>query len=171
MLHQNQTAGCRPCQHGRAENPQTRWRRNGTGARPPRKLEATPPLPKTQSAPTGSSSGAHRTQIVNLPAGYAYSHTYLPCAESFMLHASAQDNKHDTHVDPAMLTDEGTSTGFYTICCVVMLLTSILKTRAACHVNLQVMTIIDRKAWDFGDNYHIFICIIKEQCCDQEESK
>jgi hypothetical protein len=45
------------------------------------------------------------------------------------------------------------------------------------------MTSNDRMAWDFGDNYYpelvdtvkyilhdIFICIIKEQCSDQEES-
>jgi hypothetical protein len=33
------------------------------------------------------------------------------------------------------------------------------------------MTSIDRKAWDFGDDYDIHQCIIKEQCSDQEESK
>jgi len=70
-------------------------------------------------------------QIVNLPAGYAYSHTSPPCAEFVTLDASAQDSQHDTDFDPDMLTDEGTSTGLYTICCVVMQLTSILKMRAA----------------------------------------
>jgi len=65
-----------------------------------------------------------------------------------------------------------------------MLLRSILKTRAACWVNQAMMTSIDRMARDFGDSYHpefadtvkyilkdIFICIIQEQCSDQEESK
>jgi len=65
-----------------------------------------------------------------------------------------------------------------------MLQTSILKTREACWVNLHVMTSIDRKEHDFG-LYHylqladtleyiskdIYICIIKEQCSDQGESK
>ena len=31
------------------------------------------------------------------------------------------------------------------------------------------MMSIDRKAWDFGDHYYIFICIIKEQHSDQDE--
>jgi len=65
-----------------------------------------------------------------------------------------------------------------------MQLTSILKTGAAYWANLQMMTSIDRKEWDFGVYYYlpsadtvkyilkdIFICIIKEQCSDQGESK
>jgi hypothetical protein len=46
-----------------------------------------------------------------LPADYTYSHTSLPCAESFTLDASAQESEHDTDIDPDMLPDEGTSTG------------------------------------------------------------
>jgi len=51
-------------------------------------------------------------------------------------------------------------------------------------VNLAVMTSIDRMAWHFGDYFYLefantvkyilkdqFICIITEQCSDQEESK
>jgi len=66
---------------------------------------------ETLPAPTGNSSGAQRAQIVDMQAGYAYSHTSLPCGEVFTLDASAQDSQHDTDFDPAMLTDEGTSTG------------------------------------------------------------
>jgi len=64
-----------------------------------------------------------------------------------------------------------------------MQLTFILKTRAAYWANLQVMTTIDREEWDFGVYYYlqlantvkyilkdIFICIIKAQCSDQEET-
>jgi len=63
-----------------------------------------------------------------------------------------------------------------------MQLTIILKTRAANGANLAEMTSIDRMAWHFGDYYYpefadtvkyilqdIFICIITEQCSDQEE--
>jgi hypothetical protein len=59
-----------------------------------------------------------------------------------------------------------------------------MKTRAAYRANREVMTSIDRKPWDFGTLYFlqlvdtvmyivkdIFICIIKEQCSNQEESK
>jgi len=65
-----------------------------------------------------------------------------------------------------------------------MQLTVIVKTRAAYSANLAVMTSIDQMAWHSGDYYHpesadtvkyilkdIFICIIQEQCSDQEESK
>jgi len=52
-----------------------------------------------------------------------------------------------------------------------MQLTSIMKSMTAYWANLQVMTGIDRKARDFGDYYYICICIIEEQCSDQEESK
>ena len=34
ILLENQTDGCVPCQNGTVQNPQTHWRRNGTGAHP-----------------------------------------------------------------------------------------------------------------------------------------
>jgi len=116
MLGQNQMAGCLPCQHGMPKNPQTQWRHRGTGTPPPDRHrqptpEATPPLGKTPPAPTGNSSGAQKAQMVNLPAGYAYSHTYQPCAEFLTLDASDQDSQHDADFDRHMLIDEGTSTG------------------------------------------------------------
>jgi len=176
MLCQNHMSGCLPCHTGPPKNLQTHWQCKGTGAPPPnwcRQLtpDLTPPLPGMPSASTVNNSRSEHSQIANLPAGYTYSHTSLPCGEFFNLDASAQDSQHDTDFDPDMLTQEGTSTGLYTICCVVMPQTSILKTGAAYWVNLQVMTSIDRKAWDFGDYYYIFICIIKKQCTDPEESK
>ena len=120
MLRQNQTHGCLPCQNGTAKNPQTRWRRKGTGAPPPNRRrqqnpeptpEPTPPLPGTPLASTSNISGDQRLEIINLPADYMYLHTSLPCAESFTLDASAQESEHDTDFDPDMLPDEGTSTG------------------------------------------------------------
>jgi hypothetical protein len=54
---------------------------------------------------------------------------------------------------------------------VVLQLKSSLKTTAGYWANLQVMTSIDRKAWDFGNYYYIFMCIIIDQSRDQEESK
>jgi hypothetical protein len=120
MLRQNHTPGCLPCQNGNANNPQTRWRRQGTGAPPPnRRRQQTPeptpgpnpPLSGTPPASTGNTSGAQRLKIIKLPAGYAYSHSSLPCAESLTLDVSAQDSEHDTDFDPDMLPDEGTSTG------------------------------------------------------------
>jgi len=83
-----------------------------------------PGKPPAPPAPTGKTSGVQPSEIVNLPAGYTYSHTGLPCAESF---DDDEDTQHDTDFDPDMLTDEGK----YTICCVVMRLTFILKTKSA----------------------------------------
>jgi len=78
-----------------------------------------------------------------------------------------------------MLPDEGTSTGQYTICCLVMQLTLILKTKAAYWANLAVMISINWMAQHFGDYYYpeftdtvkyilkdICICIIKQQRSD-----
>ena len=52
-----------------------------------------------------------------------------------------------------------------------MRLTFFVKTKAADYTILQLMTSIDRKAWVFRDYYYIYLCIIKEQRSDQEESK
>jgi hypothetical protein len=52
-----------------------------------------------------------------------------------------------------------------------MQLTFILKTKAADWAILQLMTSIDRKTRDFADFSYIYLCIIKEQHIDQEESK
>ena len=128
MLSQHQTPGCLPCQSGTALNQQRRWRLQGTGAPPLNRRRQqnpdstppptpdptphlTPPLHGTPLASSGSTSRDQRLEIINLPASYMYSHTSLPCAESFTLDASAQESEHDTDFDPAMLSDERTSTG------------------------------------------------------------
>jgi hypothetical protein len=109
MLRHNQTTSWLPCQNGTAKNRQTCWRRKGSGAPPPTRREVqtpepTPPQPGTPPAPTGNTSRAQRSEIVNLPAGYTYSHTAHPCAEFF---EDVQDTEHDTDFDPDMLTDDG----------------------------------------------------------------
>jgi len=109
MLRHNQTPGCPPCQNITAKNPQTCWRRKGTGPPPParrrvRTPEPTPPPPGTPPAPTGNTSGAQTSEIVNLPAGYTYSHTALPGAEIL---GDDEDTEHDTDSYPDMLTDHG----------------------------------------------------------------
>jgi len=108
MLRQNQSSGCLACQNGTEKHPQRRWRRKGTGAPPPnRHGEPTPDpttsLPGTPPAPTGNTSSVQPSQIVNLLAGYTYSHTALPREEFF----DDEDTEHDTDFDPDMLTDEG----------------------------------------------------------------
>jgi len=121
MLCQNHMPGFLSCRNGTAKDSQTRCRRKGTGAPPPIRRrqntlelppEPTRPLPGTPPTSTANTSGAHCLKIINLPAGYAYSHISLPCAESFTLDSSAQHSEHDTDYDPDMLLNEGTSKGY-----------------------------------------------------------
>ena len=56
MLRQQHTARCLPCEKCTARNLQTRWRRKGTGAPPPKRRsqptpEPTPPLPSVPPRP------------------------------------------------------------------------------------------------------------------------
>jgi len=119
MLRQNHMVGCLPWPDDTAKNRQTQWRRKRAGSPPPnRRRQPTPvptpeptlPLPGTPLATCGNTSRAQHCQIVNLPARYVYSHTSLPCAESFTFNTSAQDSQHNTDFDPDMLADEGLST-------------------------------------------------------------
>jgi hypothetical protein len=109
MLGHNQTSGCLRCQNGTAKNPQTRCRHKGTDAPPParrrvRPPDPTTPPPGTPPTPTSNTSGAQLSEIVNLPAGYTYSHTALPCAEFF---EDYEETELDTDFEPDMLTDDG----------------------------------------------------------------
>jgi len=109
MLRQNQMSGCLCCHNGTANNPQTHWRRKGTGAPPsarrrPQTTEPTPLLPGMPPAPNDNTSGVQPSEIVNLPARYMYSHTALPCVEFF---DADEDTQHNTDFDPDMLTAEG----------------------------------------------------------------
>jgi hypothetical protein len=54
--------------------------------------------------PTGNTSRAQLSEIINLLAGYTYSRTALPSAEFFK---DDEDTEHDTDFDPDMLTDDG----------------------------------------------------------------
>jgi len=156
MLRQNHSDGCLPCQNGTAKNLQTHCRCTAPGAPPPNRCrqlspEHLPPLPGMPPAPPGYNAAAQCSQIINLPAGYMYSHASPPSAEFCTLDECAQDSQQDTDFDPDMLTDEGTSTSLYIICCVVIQLTSILKTRATYWANLPVMMSMDQVEGDFGE--------------------
>jgi len=59
-----------------------------------------------------------------------YIHTPLPESQFCNLDAKAKDGKHNKDYYRNLLTDEGTSPGQYTICCVLMLLTPIVLMRA-----------------------------------------
>jgi len=157
MVGQNHPNRYLPCQNGTPKNSQTCWRWKGRVAPPPDwhrqpTPEPTPPLHKTQAAPPSDNEGSERSQINNLPLGYVYSHAPLSSTQWFNCDAYHNDCQHIADYNPDMLTDEGTSTGYYTICCVVMPLIFILQTSAAYWANMQVRTSIDRKERDFECN-------------------
>jgi hypothetical protein len=109
MLCHSQMSGCLPCQNGIAKNLQTRWKRKGSGAPAPAQRrvwtpELTPPPHGAPPAPTSNTSRAQPSEIVNLPAGYIYSPSALPCAIFF---EDDEDTEHDTDFDADMLTDDG----------------------------------------------------------------
>jgi len=86
MLCQNQMSGCLPRQNGTSKNPQTYWTPRGTCAPPPARCRVRIPQPNPPPhcippAPTVNTSGAQPAEIINLLAGYMYSHIARPCAE------------------------------------------------------------------------------------------
>jgi len=84
-----------------------------------------------------------------VPPGYVYSHVPVPHAQFCNFDAYAKDSNRDKDFIPDLLTDERTSTGYYTICCVVMQLTSILQMGASYWANVHMVTNIDRKEQNF----------------------
>jgi len=109
MLHHNQQSGCLRCQNGIAKNPQIPWRHKGTGAPPPTRRrvqtqEPTPPPPSSPPAPTGKTSRAQPSEIINLLAGYTYLHAALACADFF---EDDEGTEHNSDFDPDMLNGDG----------------------------------------------------------------
>ena len=116
MLWEHQTDDCLPCRNCTAQNPQTHWRRNGTGAPPPEQLiqlkpEPTPQPPEAPIHPTSNDEPAHLSAIEGVPPGFLYIHSPLPSRQFFDHDAYAKDRKCDKDLNPDLLTDEGTSTG------------------------------------------------------------
>jgi hypothetical protein len=72
MVRENQTDGCLPCQNGTAKNPETRWRRKGKRAPPPRRA---PPRPESPPVPADDDE---RSETAGMSPAYVYIHTALP---------------------------------------------------------------------------------------------
>ena len=65
-VHENQTDGWLPWQNVAAKNPQTHWRRHGTGALQP---EPVPPPPATPPAAHCEKEGVQSPEIKGVPPG------------------------------------------------------------------------------------------------------
>ena len=115
-VRENLIDGGLPCLNGTAQNPQTHWRRKGTGvSRLDRLGQPTlEPMPSWLGMlllPPVDYEGTNASEMKRVPPGYVYIHTPLPSAQWFNVDAYAKDCKRDTHFIPDLMTDEGTSTG------------------------------------------------------------
>jgi len=108
MVRENQTDCCLPCQNGTAKNSQTRRRRKGMCAPPPRPA---PPRPKTRPAPPRDSEITPSSETKGVPPRYVYIHSPLPCTGFFNLDPYTKDPMCDKDFIPDLLTDEGPFTG------------------------------------------------------------
>jgi len=149
MVLDTLTDGCLASHNGTAKNLQTRWWCKGTGAPPPEPSSSPPGKPPAPPAPSGDNKGAEIPEIEGVSPRYVYIHIPLPNAQFVNRNAFAKDCKCDQDFIPDLLTDEGTTTGYYTICCMVMKLTFILQMKAVYGANLKVKMSIDYQAWDF----------------------
>jgi hypothetical protein len=109
IVSENQTDDCLPCQNGTAQNPETRRRRKGLDAPPPRQAPSQPGTPAVPSDDTQSSE----TEAVS--PGSVNICTALPRLQCFNLDPYANDRMGEIHFVPTLLTDDGASTGYYTI--------------------------------------------------------
>jgi len=187
LVPDNQVDGTHYCQNGTAQNLQARWRCKEMGVPPPQCLQQLTPLLRqlllgTPPAPTSVTEGVCAFQIKCVPPRYLCIHTSLPNAVFFNVHVYAKNHKWEKDVIPDMVTDKATSTGWSTLCCLVMQLTCILQTTAAYWLNLQVKMSIDSRErdvwmyynWTFLENWNyilkdIFCCIIEGQCKHEGE--
>jgi hypothetical protein len=74
MVRENHMDSCLPCRNGTTKNPQTCWKRKGTGALLPRQAPAQPRMPPVPAGDEESS------EIEGMTPGYVYIHTPLPSA-------------------------------------------------------------------------------------------
>jgi len=108
MVRDHQMDGCLTCQNGTSKNPQTLWRRKGTGAPPPRPA---PPTPGTSPAPSDDTERTQSSETEGVPPRYVYIHTPLPSANLFNLDSNAKDRMRDNDIIPDLLSHEGPSSG------------------------------------------------------------
>jgi SUMO ligase MMS21 Smc5/6 complex component len=71
------------------------------------------------------------SEIEGVPYLYKYIHTLLSNIQFFNHDAYAQDHKYDQDFIQNLMTDEGTTTCLYAICCIVMVLTTMWQKREA----------------------------------------
>jgi len=99
-----------------------------------------PARPGTLPAPPDDGERTQSSETKGVPPLYVFIHTPLPSAQFFNLDPHANDRMCDKDFIADLLTDEGPSTGWYTIGCGMMQLTAILSTTAAFWVKMTAKT-------------------------------
>jgi len=151
IVRENQMDSCLICQNGPVKYLWTCWRCKEPGVPRPQPM---PPLHCMSPALPDDNETSQGSQIEGVPPGYVYIHTPHPKAHCVNLDASARDLKRTQDLIPDCLTHEGTFTGLYTICCIILGLTFTLRTIAASWANLKVKTSIDQRKLDFWVYYY-----------------
>jgi len=123
MVREHPMDDCLPCHICKAKNLQTSWRCKETAAPPP---EPIPPPLETPPAPPGDTEAVQGFQFNSVPPRYVYMHTPLASTQWFNLDAYTKNRKHDKDFVPNLLHGVEVFTGKYTICCMILQLTSIL---------------------------------------------
>lgn len=154
VLYENQMARSLPCQYGTAQNLQTHWWGTAPNAPPLDQLRQPtlvpmPHFPQTPQTPPGNNEGALPPEMEEVLPRYEPIHTPLRSAQCFDPDACTNHWQCDNDFMADLLTNEQTTTVQYTICCMVLQLTSILQKTAACWANLQLKTSIDTKEQNF----------------------
>jgi len=103
MVYNNPTDCRLPSQNGTANNPQTRWRCNGTAAPPPEPAApppGTPPAPGTLGAPQGDIDGQESYEINVMPCFCVYIDSSHPNTPFFDHNGYAKASKRDEDFIP-----------------------------------------------------------------------
>jgi len=107
MIYQNQTDACLPCRNYTAKNPQTPWRRKGTGwppAEPAAPPPAMPPSPATPPVPPSDTDGNDIQEIEGMPSSCVYIHCPHSNTQFFNHIAYAKDCKCNEDSIPDLLS-------------------------------------------------------------------
>jgi len=128
LVCEHKTNGCLHCQYGIAKNPQTYWRCQGWHSPLPdwhRWLapELMPLLPGTPPAPPCDNEGTQTFQMDGVPLGYVHIYTLVSKFELFNRDVYGKNSKGSEEFIPELLTDEETTSEYYTICRIVIQLT------------------------------------------------
>jgi hypothetical protein len=133
MVCENYTDSGLPWENSTATIPQTHLGCRGKGAPSSRRA---PTQSGTQPAAPDVTARTQCSEKDGVPPAYVYKCMQLHSVRFMNFDLSANNRMHVNNFIPDLLTDDGVSTGYETISCMVMQLTAISGMTATCWVNL-----------------------------------